>query len=393
MNDEPRQGRAGQFRTQKIGGEPVRLFYPADLPPVPPLDLDANDIDLLEKANRALGRLDGLATALPDTALFLYMYVRKEALLSSQIEGTQSSLSDLLLSEHSEATGLPLSEVREVSSYVAAMQHGLERMKEGFPLSLRLLREIHAVLLRTGRGATLQPGEFRTSRNWVGGSRPGTAFYVPPPAHEVVRLMGALERFLHDEPVRTSVLIKAALSHVQFETIHPFLDGNGRLGRLMITLLLCAEGALREPLLYLSLFFKQHRDEYYGLLQQVRIEGKWEEWLRFFLRGVLETADQAVDTARRSIALFEEHRRKVQAHRRTVGSALRVHDALKGRPVLSALDAAAVTGLSEPTVRNCFALLEELGIAREATGRSRDRLWLYVAYVELLGEGTDPLPP
>jgi Fic family protein len=316
--------------------------------------------------------------------------VRKEALLSSQIEGTQSSFSELLLSEHPEAPGLPGTEVAEVSSYVAAMQHGLSRLKEGFPLSLRLLREIHGVLLRSGRGAELQRGEFRTSQNWVGGTRPGNALYVPPP-HEVLPLMGALENFLHDQPVKTSLLIKAALAHVQFETIHPFLDGNGRLGRLMVTLLLRNEDALREPLLYLSLYFKRHRAAYYDLLQRVRIAGAWEEWLRFFLRGVLDTADQAVSAARQTLAMFEEHRRQIESLP-SVGSAQRLHHVLKSKPVLSAPEAARLSGLSEPTVRAAFGSFEGLGIVREVTRRRRDRLWLYAPYVELLAEGTEPLP-
>ena len=276
------RGLQGYYMPSTTTPEPVLAFVPRPLPPMPPLQLDGNMYDLIELANRALGRLDGLTTLLPEPSLFLYFYVRKEALLSSQIEGTQSSLSDLLLYEIEEVPGVPLDDVQEVSRYVAALNHGLARLKNGFPLSLRLIREIHKVLLSGGRGSEREPGEFRRSQNWIGGTRPGNALFVPPPPIEVMPCLGDLENFLHDRPERTPVLIKAALSHVQFERIHPFLDGNGRLGRLLITILLCAEGALSEPLLYLSLYFKTHRQVYYDLLQQVRFEGDWEEWLRFF---------------------------------------------------------------------------------------------------------------
>ncbi len=259
--------RVGRYVVGVHSPEPFRAFVPHPLPPHPALQLDTELYDLIEQANRALGRLDGVTMLLPDISLFLYLYIRKEALLSSQIEGTQSSLSDLLLFESSEAIGVPLDDVQEVSNYVAAMNYGLERLRGGFPLSLRLLRDIHAVLLAKGRGSDKTPGEFRRSQSWIGGTRPGNASFVPPPPEEVIACMGALEKFLHDDPVRTPTLIKAALAHVQFETIHPFLDGNGRLGRLLITFLLCAEGAVSEPLLYLSLYFKTHRTKYYELLQ------------------------------------------------------------------------------------------------------------------------------
>ncbi len=243
----------------------------------------------------AVGRLDGLKNVLPDPEIFLYSYVRKEAVLSSQIEGTQSSLSDLLLFELEGVAGMPLNDVQEVSNCVAAMNHGLKRLQT-LPLSLRLIKEIHGVLLAKGHGSKKEPGEFRRSQNWVGGTRPGNAAYVPPPPDQVLECLGALGKFLHNDPVKTPLLIKAALTHIQFETIHPFLDGNGRLGRLLITFLFCAEGALHEPLLYLSLYFKQHRQQYYDLLQSVRLTGDWEAWLRFFLTGVEETANQAART-------------------------------------------------------------------------------------------------
>jgi Fic family protein len=275
----------------------------------------------LEQANHALGRLDGLASILPDISLFIYAYVRKEAVLSSQIEGTQSSLSDLLLFENEEAPGAPLADVQEVSKYVAALHHGLKRMREGFPLSLRLIREIHEVLLSQGRGSDKAPGEFRRSQNWIAGTRPGNAAFVPPPPELVMESMGQLELFLHDERQDIPVLIKAGLAHVQFETIHPFLDGNGRLGRLLITFLLCAAGALREPILYLSLFFKTHRQLYYEMLTRVRTTGDWEAWLAFFLEGVTETADQAVIGARRIIAMLDDDRRKIDGLGRAAASA------------------------------------------------------------------------
>ncbi|GAB4487268.1 MAG: Fic family protein [Thermodesulfovibrionales bacterium] len=312
-------------------------------------------------------------------------------MLSSQIEGTQSSLSDLLLFESEETPGVPLHDVVEVSNYVAAMNHGLKRIQEGFPLSLRLIREIHEVLLSKGRGSSKSPGEFRRSQNWVGGSRPGNAVFVPPPPEKVMECLGELEKFLHQE--RIPVLTKAALAHVQFETIHPFLDGNGRLGRLLITFLLCAEGALREPLLYLSLYFKTHRQEYYEFLQRVRTEGDWEGWLRFFLTGVRETADQAVATARTILKLFEEDRRRIEKLGRSAGSPIRIHQVLQRNPLISISKAAQLTGMSYPTVAAALGKLQKLGIVKEFTGKERHRRYLYQKYVSILGEGAEPIKP
>jgi Fic family protein len=361
------------------------------LPPTPPLELDTELHDLLERANRALGRLDGLATLLPDRSLFLYFYIRKEAVLSSQIEGTQSSISELLLFEDEELPGIPLDDVREVSRYVAAMNHGLERLREGFPLSLRLIRELHAALLSGGRGSELTPGEFRRSQNWIGGTRPGNALFVPPPEDQVLACMGALEKFLHDQPQRTPTLIKAALAHAQFETIHPFLDGNGRVGRLLIALLLCAEGAIAEPLLYLSLYLKQNRQQYYELLQRVRTDGDWEEWLRFFLSGVTETAEQATSTAQRILRIFETDRRRIEALGRTAGSTLHVHELMRRHPLLGSGRAGAMLTMTPPTVNAALARLEEMGIVREVTGRKWGRLYAYSDYLGILNEGTEPL--
>jgi Fic family protein len=299
-------------------------------------------------------------------------------------------LSDLLTHEIDEAPGVPLDDVVEVSNYVAAMDHGLRRMREGFPLSLRLLREIHGVLLAGGRGAQRTPGEFRRTQNWIGGTRPGNARYVPPPPHVLPECLDAFEKFLHDQPGRTPLLIKAALAHVQFETIHPFLDGNGRLGRLLVTLLLCAEGALAEPILYLSLHFKAHRDEYYERLQRTRTDGEWEEWLRFFLEGVLTTSRSAVDTAKKALALFDADRRRIQELGRPAGSALQVHQALMKHPLSTVAKAASLSGLSQPTASSALSRMTDIGIAREVTGRRRDRLFAYGAYLDLLSEGTEP---
>jgi Fic family protein len=385
------RGLTGRYEVTTVSGEAVRAFLPRPLPPEPPIRLDGAMSMLQEQALLALGRLDALSTLLPDPHLFLYSYVRKEAVLSSQIEGTQSSLTDLLLFELKEAPGAPLDDVVEVSNYVAALAHGLDRLRGNFPLSSRLLREIHGVLLSRGRGADRDPGEFRRSQNWIGGPRPGLAHFVPPPPAAVPDAMSDLERFLHDRAVPLQELVRAGLAHVQFETIHPFLDGNGRMGRLLVTLLLCHGGILREPLLYLSLYFKQHRDEYYRLLDLVRSDGEWEAWLRFFLEGVRQTADGAVATARQLVELFKEDGARIQAKGRLAGSALRVHDALRARPVTTLSEVSAKTGLSFPAAATGMGVLAELGIARELTGRKRGRAFAYGRYLALLQEGTEPL--
>lgn len=386
----PIQRQTGEYAVTSTTGESVRAFIPHPLPPDPPLVLDAFH-PLLDRANQALGRLDGLSTLLPDTELFLYLYVRKEAVLSSQIEGTQSSLSDLLLFENEAAPGVPIDDVREVSNYVAAMQHGLQRLREGFPLSLRLIREIHSILLRDGRGANQTPGEFRRSQNWIAGTRPGNAAYVPPPPERLMECLDSFEKFLHDDTQTLPLLVQLGLIHVQFETIHPFLDGNGRLGRLLITLLLCARGALREPLLYLSLYFKTHRNVYYDLLQRVRTEGVWEAWLEFFLEGTEATAKQAANTAVELIRLFEADRKRIQAIGRSALSALRVHEYMQKKPLINIGLAARALNLSVPTVSGALARLEELSIARETTGRERDRIFAYTQYLNIVSAGTEPI--
>jgi Fic family protein len=384
--------KTGDYLTiSTVGGETCKAFVPHPLPPEPSLKLDPAIQEQEDKALLALGRLDSVSTLLPDTSLFLYMYIRKEAVLSSQIEGTQSSLSDLMLFESESSPGVPLDDVQEVSNYVAAITHGMSRLRDGFPMSLRLIKEIHGVLLSKGRGSEKDPGEFRRSQNWIGGSRPGNARFVPPPPDRMSDCMGALEKFLHDDPAKTPVLLKAALSHVQFETIHPFLDGNGRLGRLLITLLLCAEGALSEPLLYLSLYFKTHRDDYYNHLQNVRDNGDWESWLRFFLSGVRETAEQAVQTAKILVRQFEEDRKKIQPLGKATGSALRVHHVLQQSPIISITNVARKTGLSFPTARASLIKLEELGIVSVLPKKGRSQLYGYTQYISLLSQGTEPL--
>jgi Fic family protein len=391
VEDSPNH-RLGTYIVSTIGGETVRSYVPPPLPPVPAVGMGQLQL-LLEQANQALGRLDGFTSVLPDVSLFLYAYVRKEALLSSQIEGTQSSLSDLLLFENSEAPGVPIQDVQEVSNYVAALNHGMRRLREGFPLSLRLIREIHGVLLSEGRGSNKEPGEFRRSQNWIGGTRPGNAAFVPPPADRVMECMGQLEIFLHEERRDIPLLIKAGLAHVQFETIHPFLDGNGRLGRLLITFMLCASGALREPILYLSLYLKTHRETYYELLTGVRSKGDWETWLEFFLTAVKETSDQAVNSARRILALIDADRRKIESLGRPAASVLRVFQHLQTSPILAIASAAEKIGMSFPTVSNSVEHLERLGILKEITGRRRSRLFVYDGYFSILGEGTEPLRP
>jgi Fic family protein len=359
------------------------------LPPDPPLDPRGSLPQALERAVLALGRLDTLDALLPDTSVFLYSYVRKEAVLSSMIEGTQSSLADLLLFELEEAPGVPIDDVLEVSNYVAALDHGLTRLRGGFPLSNRLIREIHGVLLSRGRGSGKDPGEFRLSQNWIGGSRPGTAVFVPPPHQLVPDCMAELERFLHAEDDGLPVLIRAGLAHVQFETIHPFLDGNGRVGRLLITFLLCQAGVLRSPLLYLSLYLKEHRAEYYRLLGAVRETGDWEAWLSFFLEGVRQTAEEAVATARRLTTLFDTDRGRIAVQGRRAGSMLRVHDVLRQRPLASLTDVARKTRLTFPTASAAMDALVSLGIVREFTGRRRNRVFAYDEYLSILNEGTE----
>ncbi len=382
----------GTYDVTLAGGETVRAFIPVVLPPSPDIDLREGLNQPFEAAAAALGRLDAVTEFLPEAANFVYGYVRKEAVLSSQIEGTQSSLSDLMLHEAGGAPGVLRDDVVETSNYVAALYHGLQRLRDdNFPLSNRLMREMHAKLLASGRGATMTPGEFRRTQNWIGGSRPGNAAFVPPPPNHVEECMAALERFIRATDDDLPALIKAGLAHVQFETIHPFLDGNGRLGRLLITLMLCDAGLLREPLLYLSLYLKQHRDTYYGLLNKMRRTGDWEAWLHFFLEGVREVAESAVATARSVLDLVAANRARIQEGRRA-SSTLRVHRALVERPVDRINGIAERTGLSAPTVTASLRLLQGLGLVSEVTGRQRGMIFAYDSYLAVLRDGMEDPP-
>jgi len=379
----------GRYVTISTVGEKTQAFVPAPLPPHPPIEWTPELRSKFDQALLALGRLDSVSTLLPDTSLFLYMYVRKEAVLSSMIEGTQSSLSDLLLFELGQEPGVPLDDAREVSNYVAALDHGLRLLGEGLPLSLRLLREIHSVLMAKGRGSNQAPGEFRLSQNWIGGTRPGNAAFVPPPAEEVLECMSKLELFLHDQPEPTPVLLKAALAHVQFETIHPFLDGNGRLGRLLIALLLCDQKTLREPMLYLSLYFKTHRQYYYELLNNVRLTGDWEAWLDFFAEAVIVTATQAVETAQQLLDLSNRDRDKISGLGRATASTMQVHRALMEHPIATSGSLVKKTGITPATVNKALGHLEQLGIVKELTAQKRNRLFSYAGYIEIMNRGTE----
>ena len=374
-----KRGLQGHYETVSTVGETVKAFIPDSLPPSPALVIAGDLQKKLDEASYLLGKLDGAANLLPDVGIFLYMFIRKEAVLSSQIEGTQSSLSDLLLFELKEKPGVPVDDVQEVSNYVAAMTYGLKRLEEGFPLSLRLLREIHAELLAKGRGSSKNPGEFRHSQNWIGGTRPGNAFFVPPPPEEAVRCMGELEKFLHDENI--PLLVKAALSHVQFETIHPFLDGNGRVGRLLITLLLCDGGMLKQPLLYLSYYFKSHRQYYYDLLNGVRENGDWERWLDFFLDAVIETSRESHEIILSLHNQIQSDREKITTLGRAAPSALAVHQAMLRHPIADIAKLKELTGLTNATIGSALTRLLDLGLIEETTGNKRNRLFCYSRYI------------
>lgn len=383
----------GRLVTVTTQGEPFRAFVPKPLPPQPPVEWSPALRRRFDDALVALGRLDAVARLLPNADLMLYGFVRKEAVLSSQIEGTQSSLADLLLYEIDEQPGVPVEDAREVSRCVAAMAHGLQRLRGGFPLSLRLLREMHGVLMEHPRGQGKAPGEFRRSQVWVGGTRPGNAVFVPPPASALAECLDRFERFLHDQPEATPPLLKAALAHVQFETIHPFLDGNGRIGRLLIVLQLVADGLLHEPLLYPSLFFKQHRALYYELLSAVRTTGDWERWLDFFAEGVTASATQALHTAQALLALVAADRDRIAALGRLAPSALEVHKALQRQPVSTSNALVAATGLVPATVNKALAQLQQHGVVNELTARQRGRVYAYARYVEIINAEFDTPAP
>lgn len=377
--------RAGSYVSQPTGHW---AFMPSPLPPSPPIQLDQKLQGLLSSADRALGRLDGSVLTLPNPDLFVFMYVRKEAVLSSQIEGTQSSLQDLLAAEAELFDQKIPRDVDEVLNYVRAMNHGLARLQE-LPTSVRLIREIHAELMHGVRGGRLQPGELRTSQNWIGpaGSTIGTATFVPPPPHEVPAALGDLEQFLHGQD-HLPPLIRIALAHVQFETIHPFLDGNGRVGRLLITFLLTECGVLHKPVLYLSHFFRQHRQEYYDHLQSVRENGAWEDWLAFFLRGVIEVAAEAAETARRILALRETHRHDITTRLgRAAGNGHKVLESLFDRPIVSVKDVQILTGTSFAAANTAVSRLVEIGVLSEMTGNARNRRFRFGSYIALFSDG------
>lgn len=380
--------RIGRFITQKVSGESFKAYVPPKLPPEPPLDLNRL-YPALEKATQALAELNSIHKSIPNTALFIYMYVRKEALLSSQIEGTQSSFSDLMLFEHHQKPEVLLADVEEVSNYVKAIIYGLKRLKENFPLSLRLICEIHRVLLSGTRGASHLPGELRRSQNWIGGTRPGNALFVPPPVDQLQQCLYDFEAFLHDDTL--PVLVKAALAHVQFETIHPFLDGNGRLGRLLITLLLCNSGMIDEPILYLSIYLKQNRKVYYNLLQEVRLHGTWETWLEFFLDGVYKSAKQAIKTAHDINELFEEDLSKIVSLGRARFSCLQTLEYMKKLPQVSVPLLAHELGISAPTARTALNYMVDLGILEETSGKQRDKKYIYRRYIAILEYGAEPI--
>lgn len=383
--------RIGRYvRSSAVAGEYYDAYIPKPLPPDPPLDME-DLYPLLERANTALGRLDGVSSVLPESSLFLYMYIRKEAVLSSQIEGTQSTLTDLLLSENAEAPGAPADDdVAVVSNYVSAMNYGLERLKK-LPLSLRLIREIHSKLMKNVRGAHANPGEFRRSQNWIGGSRPGNARFVPPPVENLMECLGSLEEFLHDGTVKLPVLVKVALVHSQFETIHPFLDGNGRLGRLLITFILCADGILKEPVLYISLYFKANRQAYYDHLQSVRETGDWEAWIRFFLEGVIETANQATETANAIMDLFARDNVRIESAGKSTAGVLKIYSHLQHHPVSSTTRIREACNVSLPTVLRSMKNLESLGIIKEITGKDRHKIFIYKEYLDVLNQGAEPI--
>lgn len=381
---EVKARKTGRYVTLSTRDEPFRAFVPDTLPPRPPIVMDSTLERLHGEAQLALGRLDGIVSLLAAPEQFLYAYVRKEAVASSQIEGTQSSLSDLLAYEITAAPGIPVEDVREVSDCVAAYEHTYQRMTRGFPLSLRLICEAHEKLLASGRGKDQSPGQFRRSQNWIGGSRPGNARFVPPPADEVISCMGALEKFLHDDPVKTPPLIKAALAHVQFETIHPFLDGNGRVGRLLIPLILRQEGVLKYPLLHLSLFFKEHRARYYELLQEVRLKGHWESWLDYFFQGVRDIAERTASDIHHALALFEKDRIRISQIGRSARSCLLIHERMKAQPITSIAALSQATELTPTTIAASLAKLAKMEVIKETTGATYGRLYAYDGYLKIL---------
>lgn len=383
------RGITGHYTPTVAGGIACQAFVPMPLPPLPALDLSGKLQARLNEALIALGRLDAISTLLPDAKLFLYSYVRKEAVMSSQIEGTQSSLSDLMLYEMEGQPGVPMDDVQEVSCYVNALTLGVERIRQGQPISFRLMTEVHQALMTSGRGVLRGPGEFRRNQVWIGGHRADEATFVPPPANQIADCWAALEQFINDLPDPTAPVIKAALAHVQFETIHPFMDGNGRLGRLLIPLILVEAGVLKEPLLYLSVFFKQYRDSYYRLLQQVRLTGDWEAWLLFFVDAIAATANQAVTTAQQLNQLLAADKARLAELGRLAGSATQILDALFAHPISNIAALTRATGLTAATIGKALDAMENtLGMVHELTGQKRNRVYAYSAYIDILNQET-----
>ena len=379
--------RIGQFIKKSESGETYRCYVPKPLPPNPAIQTE-KFYSLLDKANVSLGELNGIKTNLPNASLFLHMFIRKEAVLSSQIEGTQSSLSDFLLFENSEEHMKKNDDDIEVANYISAMNYGLKRIHK-LPLSRRLLCEIHEKLLSSGRGIEKHPGEIRSSQNWIGGSRPGNAKFVPPPPDRIADCFGNFEKFLHDEKILLPTLIKVAMAHLQFETIHPFLDGNGRLGRLLITFMLCITGLLKEPLLYLSLYFKLHRTKYYDLLQTVRETGDWEAWIKFFLTGVCETSNQAFNTAQKIVSIFEKDEENIKNLNKDTSGVLKTHNYLKKHPISNTKNIIKSSQSSPQTVLRSLRALEEVGLVKELTGKYNNKIFVYKSYINILNQGTE----
>ena len=378
----------GKYVVISTVGEKAKAFVPSSLPPVPAIEWTDALRAQFDKAHAAIGKLEGMSGFLPVNML-LYSYVRKEAVLSSMIEGTQSSLSDLLIHEISPLQGVPLDDVMEVSNYVAAVDYGLKRLKEGFPISVRLLKELHKILLSGNRGRTKHPGEIRTSQNWIGGTRPGNAAFVPPPPHLLPEGLSDLEKFIHDEKPEISTILKAGLVHLQFETLHPFLDGNGRVGRLLIILLFMSEGLISEPLLYISLFFKKHRQRYYELLNHVRNEGDWESWLTFFAEAIEISATSAAGSAKRLLDCSTSDAAIIDKQGRSRINLTKVHEHFQQRPISNSRALKEATELAPATIQAALKKLCELNILSEITEKKRDRTYAYKAYIDILSEGND----
>ncbi len=387
------QRTTGQYERTLVAGEEVAAFIPHPLPPIDPrLSLDENGQDLLQKAEEGLRRLDLAGEMVPSLDWFVYGFVRKEAVVSSQIEGTQATLVDLLAYEAAGETDAAMTpEIREICNYLDAVRFARAELgkPDGLPLSMRLLNQAHAKLMHGVRGGNKQPGEVRLSQNWIGGTRPGNAAFVPPPPQRVQDALSALETFIHEQENPIPALIRIGLLHVQFETIHPYLDGNGRVGRLLIALLLEHCGLLSSPLLYLSLFFKRHRDEYYRRLSAVRTEGDWEGWTTFFLEGIHTIASEAVDSARELFALVTRDRERVLAVPQGSITAARLFELLPDHPMLSISNAIELLETTRPTATKAVSTLAESGVLVESSGRKRDRTFVYTEYLDMLRVGTE----